>query len=164
MADVFADGNTRVAFVPSIANIALPTTTELNAGTLLQDTMTAAGLMGFEATTAEVDTTALSSTFDTKNLGRDSFSNTMVELKKQTYGSDTPFATLTRGTAGFIAIRRGIVETTAYASGQAIEVYPVICGQTKFLAPTEALTRLSRFRFAPVAFIVLSYGQAGRSA
>lgn len=136
MADVFADGNTRVAFVPAIANIALPTTTELNAGTLLQGTMTAAGLMGFEATTAEVDTTSLSSTFDTKSLGRDSFSNTMLELKKQTYGSDTIFTTLIRNTAGYIVIRRGIAETTAWASGQAIEVYPIVCGQTKFLAPT----------------------------
>ncbi len=136
MADVFADGNTRVAFVPAIANIAAPTTTELNAGTLLQGTMTADGLNGFEATTAEVDTTSLSSTFDTKSLGRDSFSNTMVRLKKQTYGSDTIFTTLVRNTAGYIVIRRGIAETTAWASGQAVEVYPIVCGQTKFLAPT----------------------------
>lgn len=136
MADVFADGNTCVTFTSAIANIALPTAAELNAGIRLQSFLTADGLNGFEATTAEVDTTSLASTFDTKNLGRDSFSNTMLRLKKQTYGSDTPFATLTRGTAGFIAIRRGIVETTAYASGQAMEVYPMICGQTKFLAPT----------------------------
>ncbi|MEO3922714.1 hypothetical protein ABGB07_02345 [Micromonosporaceae bacterium B7E4] len=135
MADVFADGNTRVAFVPAISNIASATTTELNAGTLLQNYITADGLMGFEATTAEVDTTALASTFDTKTIGRDSFSGTGLRLKKQTYGSDTPFSTLTRGTSGYIVIRRGIAETTAWASAQAIEVYPVTCGQTKYLAP-----------------------------
>lgn len=135
MADLFADGNTRVAFTAAIANIALPTTTELNAGILLQSFLTADGLNGFEATTAEVDTTSLASTFDTKNLGRDSFSGTMLRFKKQTYGSDTVFSTLSRGTAGFVVIRRGIVETTAWTSGQAIEVYPMICGQTKFLAP-----------------------------
>lgn len=135
MADVFADGNTRVAFVPAIASIAAPTTTELNAGTLLQQYITADGLMGFEATTAEVDTTSLASTFDTKTIGRDSFSGTGLRLKKQTYGSDTPYSTMTRATSGNIVIRRGLPETTAWASGQALEVYPVTCGQTKYLAP-----------------------------
>jgi hypothetical protein len=135
MADLFADGNTRVSFVPTIANIALPTVAELNAGSLLQSTLTADGLMGFEATSAEVDTTALASTFDTKTIGRDSFSGTALRLKKQTYGSDTIFTTLVRGTAGYIVIRRGILETTAWTVSQAVEVYPVTCGQTKFLAP-----------------------------
>lgn len=136
MPDLFADGNTRVSFVPTIANIALPTVSELNAGSLLQSTLTADGLMGFEATSAEVDTTALASTFDTKTIGRDSFSGTGLRLKKQTYGSDTIFTTLVRGTAGYIVIRRGIVETTAWTSAQAVEVYPITCGQTKFLSPT----------------------------
>lgn len=136
MADLFADGQTRVSFVPTISNIAAPTTTELNAGVLLQSFITADGLMGFEATTAEVDTTALASTFDTKNIGRDSFSGTGLRLKKQTYGSDTPYSTLTRGTAGNIVIRRGVPETTAWTSTQAIEVYPIVCGQVKMLQPT----------------------------
>lgn len=135
MADVFADGNTRVAWVPAISNIALPTTTELNAGTLLQSYITSDGLIGFDAQTAEVDTTSLASTFNTKTIGRDSFSNTALRLKKQTYGSDTAWATLTRGTAGYIVIRRGVAETTAWASSQAVEVYPVTCGQTRNLAP-----------------------------
>lgn len=135
MADVFADGNTRVSFVGAISNIALPTTTELNLGTLLQSTLTADGLMGFEASTAEVDTTSLASTFNTKTIGRDDFSGTGLRLKKQTYGSDTVFNLFVRGTSGFIVIRRGILETTAWASAQAIEVYPVTCGQTKFLSP-----------------------------
>jgi hypothetical protein len=136
IADLFADGNTCVSFVAAISNIALPTTTELNLGIRLQSFLTADGLNGFEATSAEVDTTALASTFDTKSIGRDSFSGTMLRFKKQTYGSDTPFSTLTRGTAGFVVIRRGILETTAYATGQALETYPIICGQVKFLAPT----------------------------
>lgn len=135
MADVFADGNTRVAFVGSIASIAAPTAAELTAGTLLQSYITADGLMGFEATTAEVDTTALASTFDTKTIGRDSFSGTGLRLKKQTYGSDTVFTLLARAVAGYIVIRRGIAETTAWTAAQACEVYPVTCGQTKYLAP-----------------------------
>jgi hypothetical protein len=135
VADVFADGNTRVSFVPAIASQAAPTTTELNAGVLLQSFLTADGVVGFEATSAEVDTTSLASTFNTKTIGRDDFSGTMLRLKKQTYGSDTPFATLTRGTSGYIAIRRGVAETTAWTASQAVEIYPITCGQTKFLAP-----------------------------
>lgn len=135
MADVFADGNVRVAFVPAIANIAAPTTTELNAGTLLQSTLTADGLIGFEATTAEVDTTALASTFNTKNIGRDDYSGTMLRLKKQTVGSDPVRTLLARGTAGYIAIRRGVLETTAWASSQQLEVYPIICGRRKEITP-----------------------------
>lgn len=135
MADVYADGNTRVAFVGSISNIAAPTTAELNAGTLLQSYITADGLMGFEATTAEVDTTSLASTFNTKTIGRDDFSGTGLRLKKQTYGSDTVFALLTRGTSGYIVIRRGITESTAWTAAQSVEVYPVTCGQRKMLSP-----------------------------
>lgn len=135
MADVFADGNTRVAFVGSISNIASPTVAELTAGTLLQSYITADGLMGFEATTQPVDTTSLASTFNTKNIGRDDFDGTGLRLKKQTYGSDTVYALLVRGLTGNIVIRRGITETTSWTAAQAIEVYPVICGQVKHLNP-----------------------------
>ena len=135
MADVFADGNVRVAFVASIASIAAPTTSELNAGILLQTTLTPDGLMGFEAETADVDTTSLASTFDTKGIGRDAYSGTALRLKKQTVGSDTIRTTLSRGTTGNIVIRRGITETTAWASTQQVEVYPIICGRRKELTP-----------------------------
>ena len=134
MADVFSDGNTRVSYVAAISNIAAPTVAELNAGILLQSYITADGLMGFEASTAEVDTTSLASTFNTKNLGRDEFSGTGLRLKKQT-GTDTVYDTLTRGTAGHIVIRRGVTETTAWTIAQKAEVYPIVCGQIKFLAP-----------------------------
>jgi hypothetical protein len=133
---VYADGNVRVAFVAAISNQALPTTTELNAGILLQGTLTADGLEGFEASTAEVDTSKLASTFNTKTIGRDDYSGTMLRLVKQTVGSDTVRSTLTRGTTGFVVIRRGITETTAWATGQQIEVYPIICGRRKELKPT----------------------------
>lgn len=135
MADVFADGNTRVAFVAAIASQAAPTTTELNLGVLLQSFLTADGLEGFEATTAEVDTTSLASTFNTKTIGRDDYSGTLLRFKKQTVGSDTVRSTLTRGTAGYIVIRRGISEATAWTSTQQIEVYPVTCGRRKEIKP-----------------------------
>lgn len=136
MADVYSDGNVRVAFVAAISNQNAPTTTELNAGILLQSTLTADGLVGFEATTAEVDTSKLASTFNTKTIGRDDYSGTMLRLVKQTVGADTIRTTLSRGTTGFIVIRRGILETTAWASSQQIEVYPIVCGRRKEITPT----------------------------
>jgi hypothetical protein len=136
VADVFADGQVRVAFVAAISNQAAPTVAELNAGILLNSTMTADGLVGFEATTAEVDTSALDSTFNTKNLGRDDYSGTLIRLKKQTVGADTIRSTLTRATTGYIVIRRGIASATAWASSQQVEVYPIICGRRKEITPT----------------------------
>lgn len=137
MADIFSDGMTRVAYVPTIANQNAPTTTELNAGILLQSVMTADGLVGFEASTADVDNSSLNSTFDTVGIGRDSYSGTLLRLKKQTVGADTAYTTLTRGTTGYIVIRRDVAETTAWTSSQSVEVYPITCGRRKRLAPEK---------------------------
>lgn len=134
MADIVVDGFTRVAFVTAIASQGSPTTTELNAGILLQSVMTPDGLTGFEPTTAAVDNSALNSTFNTVTIGRDSFSGTKLIFKKQS-GTDTVYNTLTRGTTGFIVVRRYLDNSTAWASSQVVEVYPVIFGQTRNLAP-----------------------------
>jgi hypothetical protein len=96
--------------------------------------MTPDGLTGFEPSTADVDNSALNSTFDTKTIGRDSFSGTKLIFKKQS-GTDTVYNTLTRGTSGFIVVRRYLDNNTAWASTQVVEVYPVIFGQTRNLAP-----------------------------
>lgn len=141
MGDIPVDGMTRVAWVSSVADIAAPTTDELNAGLLLQETLTADGLMGFEPETADVPATSLASTFDTVDVGRDSFSNTALRFKKQT-GTDTIYNTLTRLTAGYVVIRRDVGEGTAWATAQPVEVFPVRCGQTRRLAPeSNSMTR-----------------------
>lgn len=134
MADIPIDGKTRVAYVAAIANKAAPTVAELNAGLLLQQTMTADGLMGFEANTADVDTTSLASTFDTVTVGRDSFSGTALRIKKQD-GTDTIFNTLQKGVTGFIVVRRYVLQTTAWAAAQKVNVYPIICGTERELPP-----------------------------
>lgn len=137
MADSLADGNTRVAYVPAIASLTAPTTTELNAGILLQSLITPDGLVGFEPSTADVPTGSLASTYSTVDIGRDTFSGTMLRLKKQTSG-DTAYTTLgARGVTGYIVIRRSVTEGTAWASAQKVEVYPVKTGRRRFLAPVE---------------------------
>jgi hypothetical protein len=134
MPDITADGKTRVSWVPTIANINAPTTTELNAGMLLHSTLTADGLIGFKPETADVDTSALDSTFNTNVNGRTNFSGTMFRLKKQS-GTDTIFTTLVRDTAGYVVIRRSVTASTAWASAQAIEVYPALCGEVARVDP-----------------------------
>jgi hypothetical protein len=132
--DIPSDGKTRVAWVPSIANIAAPTTTELNAGMLLQSTLTADGFAGFRPETADVDTSSLDSTFNTMVNGRTSFSNTLLRLKKQS-GTDTIFTTLVRDTAGYVVVRRSTASSTAWASSQPVEVYPALCGEVARIDP-----------------------------
>lgn len=134
MADITADGKTRVYWVTSIANINAPTTTELNAGIDLTSTLTADGLSGFNPDTADVDTSSLASTFTTNVNGRTSFSNTQLTLKRQS-GTDTIFNTLTRDTAGYVVIRRSITQSTAWTSTQACEVYPALCEETSRMDP-----------------------------
>jgi hypothetical protein len=134
MADIVSDGRTRAYWVTTISNQNAPTTTELNAGIDLTSTVTADGLMGLQPDTAAVDTSSLASTFNSAVNGRSSFSNPKVRLKKQS-GTDTIFTTLTRDTPGFLVVRRSITQSTAWASSQAIEVYPVICGEVARLDP-----------------------------
>lgn len=138
MADIIVDGMTRVAFVPTIANIAAPTTAELNAGTLLQSTLVPTGLEGFENTTADVDNTSLASTFDTKLPGRQSFSGTGLVLKKQD-GTDTVFNLLSvPNTNGYIVIRDGVTESTAWAASQKVEVHPIRTATHSMIGRGEA--------------------------
>ena len=128
MPDIVSDGRTRAFWVTTIANTLAPTTTELNAGIDLTTFLTADGLMGLQPDTATVDTSALSSVFNTAVAGRVSFSNTRLRLKRQS-GTDTVFNTLSViSTSGYLVVRRSITYSTAWASSQSIEVYPGITG------------------------------------
>ncbi|HEY9411119.1 MAG TPA: hypothetical protein VIP77_16185 [Jiangellaceae bacterium] len=134
MADVFQDGNTRVYYVPTISNIQSPTTTELNAGTRLETTMTPDGLMGFEADTTQIDNSSLVSKFTTSTVGRIAYSGTALRFKKQT-AVDTIFNLLVYGLSGYVAIRRGVDANTAWTAAQPCEVYPVTFGEAKRITP-----------------------------
>lgn len=134
MADSATDGRTRVYSVPSIASIAAPTVAELNAGTDLSSLITPDGLAGFSPETADVDNSALNSTFSTTTPGRTSYSGTGLRLKKQT-GTDTVYNTLIYGYVTNIVVRRDVTSTTAWAASQAVEVYPVTCGEVQNADP-----------------------------
>lgn len=134
MADLLTDGRTKVYLVTAIVNIAAPTTTELNLGTAIEGLMTADGLVGFEPTTADVDNSALNSTFDTVLPGRASFSGTLVRLKKQTT-PDAVYNAFPRDIVVNVVIRRGTLSTIAWATNDKVEVYPAQTGERRNLPP-----------------------------
>lgn len=136
MADIISDGKTRVSWVPTIANKAAPTTTELNAGMLLHDTMTPDGLSGFQPETARIDTSSLGSTFNTQRNGRASFDGPVLRFKKQD-GTDTIYNTLTLGTTGYVVVRTSVAASTAWAAAQKVRVYPAECGEVVHIDPEE---------------------------
>lgn len=129
MPDLVSDGKIRVMWVPGaagIANIAAPTVAELNAGLRADTQMTPDGLTTNPAT-ADVDTSSLSSTFDTKRSGRRGFTN-MIKVKRQD-SADTLLTTMVYRANGFLVVRRNIDAGTAFAAAQKVEVYPSECGE-----------------------------------
>jgi len=126
MADLVSDGKLRVVWMAACANIAAPTAAEMNAGLRLDTVMTPDGLK-ITAKTADVDTSALSSNYDTSRAGRRGF-DVSVEFKLQDTG-DTAKTTLVYRAVGFLAVRRNIDASTANTAAQLWEVYPSECKQ-----------------------------------
>ena len=143
MADVIIDGYIRVSSVPTIANLALPTVAELNAGVTYEMNLTQTGLEGFESTTNWVENAALGSTFDTRLPGTVGFGDMGLVFKWQS-GTDTIFTTLVYGYQTNIVVRARVLRATAWTASQLVEVYPVTCGQYTRL-PYER-NSLARFR------------------
>jgi hypothetical protein len=132
MADIIGDGKERWDWVPSIANIAAPTTAELNAGIRISQWMTKDGATGFAPDTADAPTSSIESTFDTNVNGRRSFNNPRVRLKKQLAG-DTAYTTLLPDVTGFLTRRKSLAAATAFASTQPLQVFPAMCGEAAWL-------------------------------
>lgn len=150
MADIIVDGQVRVAFVPTIANTSSPTAVELNAGTVLHDTLTPDGVEGFDPDPGEVDNTAYGSTFDTKLPGTAAFSGTRLTLKKQS-GTDTTHSTLTAfNTAGFIAFRFGKAKGDTFAAADKVTLYPIRTGSWSYVPP-ERNTMLRYWVATPIS-------------
>jgi hypothetical protein len=128
MADVIIDGYIKIWGVPTISNIAAPTTAELNAGVSYEMLLTPDGLNGFASTTNWVNNSALGSTFDTQLPGTVAFGDMSLQFKWQS-GTDTIFNTLVFGYETHIVVRRRVLRATAWTASQLVEVYPVTCGQ-----------------------------------
>jgi hypothetical protein len=134
MSDLINDGMTRVFWVSSIANINAPTAAELTAGSDFTARITPDGLK-VDPSTADVDTSSLASTFDTKTVGRVGYDAELTFKRGTTGGEDLPYTTLKYGVSGYLAIRRGVAYATAWAAGQKAEIYPATCGEPQNVAP-----------------------------
>jgi hypothetical protein len=135
--DIISDGNVKVSWVTTIADVDAPTSAELTAGTVLTAVLTPSGLIGFEPDTAEIDSSSMASRFNTKLPGRTNYSGLALELKKQS-GTDTVFALLdTKDTRGYLVIRRGEPQGDAFAAADVVEVYPAATGQYFYMPPEE---------------------------
>lgn len=134
MSDLINDGKTRVVWVSSIANINAPTTTELNAGSDFTARITPDGLK-IDPSTADVDTSSLASTFDTKTVGRVGYDTELTFKRGTTAGEDLPYTTLKYGVSGYLVVRRGVAYDTAWAASQKAEVYPITCGEPQNVSP-----------------------------
>jgi hypothetical protein len=129
MADIIMDGYWKVWSVPTIANIASPTTTELNAGTQLDGLLTKSGLKGFTPSAGSVDTTPLNGTYQTTKPGMLGLSNGGLEFKAQNQAAETIRNTFVLNYNTNIVIRRnGKTAASAWASTDWVEVWPITCG------------------------------------
>jgi hypothetical protein len=137
MSVVIIDGRVRVTFATAIANVAAPTTTELNAGTALESFITPDGLdIGMD--TGGVDTSNLKSTFTTNRAGRKKPSISVTFHHDSP--TDTPYNLLPYRTTGYLVVRRGVDATTAWATSDKVEVYPVDCGEAVQTKPAPDST------------------------
>lgn len=132
--DLISDGMTRVTWLTSVTNINAPTVAELNAGQELTDRITPDGLK-IDPTTADVDTSSLASTYDTKEVGRVGFETELTFKRGTTVQEDWAYQNLVKGLHGVLVVRRGIALDTAYAVGQQVEVYPTVCGERANVSP-----------------------------
>lgn len=139
MAKMLADGNVKLTFCPTIANIAAPlAATELTGGTVLDlECKTTADGLSISVDEAVVALPALCETFDAESPGRAKYAIDLTMFRYDDSAEDTPWTTLIRGLSGFLVVRYGIAHTTAYAADDNLLVFPGTFGERKPL-PTEA--------------------------
>lgn len=136
MADLTYDGMVRVAFVPIIANISAPTSAEITAvGAIdLTPRLSPDGL-SIGADTASIDNTKMNSTSNSQKAGRRSYTLSVTYVRGTDTGDTAVESALTYRANGYLVVRRDIAYSTAFASSQKVEVYPVEVGEANPSAP-----------------------------
>lgn len=120
-------GEIRVMYVPSIANKAAPTATEVGAGTNLTPDMLRDGL----DTPLSAQTLDAGDAADKYNAtvpdtyGGDPVTYTGHRHAKDTDDDSVAWSTLVRGTGGYIVVRRNGGSDVAIAANDVVEVWPI---------------------------------------
>lgn len=132
MADIVADGKTRLSWVTTISNTAAPTTSELNAGVALETYVTPDGLQ-LDTKTDAVDNTAINSTQNTSLAGR---RNDDVSLTMKLQGqAAAPWTTFASKPSGYLVVRRSVDSATAWTASQKVQVYPCQAADRALISP-----------------------------
>lgn len=136
MPDLTFDGMMRIAFVPTIANIAAPTAAELNAGAAIDLTpfLTPDGF-AFSADTGNVDNTKMTSTANSNKVGRRSYTLSITYVRNTDAGGTALESALTYRAAGFLVVRANLAYSTAFATAQKVQIYPVEVGEANPASP-----------------------------
>jgi hypothetical protein len=134
MADMLADGQIKVTYVPAIANIAAPTVAELGAGTDLECLITGDG---FAPTVNEevVSIPKLCETINAEAPGRATHQIVLTLVRQDETADDVAWTTLLRNTAGHLVVRYGSAHSTAYAAGDDVQVFPGKAGERRPQSP-----------------------------
>lgn len=124
MADIPVDGRTAVWYLPTIASASLiPTIAEFTAGKKISAFLTPTGLVGFDPSQADIDSSSLETSVDSKLPGRTSYSGTQLMFKKQDVAAPHELILYVENTLGYIAIRDDVLATAAIAVSQKVEIY-----------------------------------------
>jgi hypothetical protein len=136
MPDLTYDGFMRIAFVPTIANLASPTAVELNGGTSVDLTpyLTPDGF-AFSADTGNVDNTKMNSTANSNRVGRRSYTLSVTYVRSTDVGGVAVETALTYKALGFLVVRNNIAYATTFVAAQKVQVYPIECGEANPASP-----------------------------
>src|SRR5437764_15350805 len=138
MADLGFDGLISVWWVPTIADISAPkAATEINAvgSVVLHTRLTPDGLTT-GAGSDTIDTSKMSSTFNTKIVGRRNFDGLQLKYVRGDATSEKLLdTTLVYRASGNLVVRRNTLSTVAATVADKVEVYPVQCQEPQYDSP-----------------------------
>jgi hypothetical protein len=120
MSTILVDGNTTVVWVTTISDPSAPTATEIDAGEQIQSFLTQDGL-DISQDQNMVDVSVLNSLSELADFGRSKVDTTLTLFRKEV---DTAWTEFADNPYGFLVVRRGVLNTTAFAAADLVEVYP----------------------------------------
>ena len=141
MPRTIVDGEIRVAFVPTIADVAEPTPTEITAGTNITPFLRS---IDTPLDGNAVNSSDLSSAFNKTVAGKYGGNISLEAYRDDDPDDDDAWPLFVRGTTGYVAIRRFGGSGEAIVAGDEVEVYHTrVITRSMATADEEALQMFS---------------------
>lgn len=132
---IAADGNIRAVFATTLTTSA-PTTSQLNAATDISFYLTPDGLTpSVDEQEITDDRLADTATFENKGRVKYSLGSLKYVINPASPSNNIAYTSLAPNTAGFIVIRWGVANATAWASSQIVDIWTVLLGSQIKLPP-----------------------------